>query len=69
MADGLRRLVTRLGQPEKFDRDLTRGWIDVIHAARVSYPGARTFAELVTACPHLLDTSAAAAPHRPDHTD
>ena len=69
MTGGLRRLVARLGQPDKFDRDLTRAWIDVIHAARTSHPGARSFEELAAACPHLLDKPAARAAAAAVRTD
>lgn len=55
MADGLRRLVTCLGKPDKFDYSLTRAWIDKIDAARTSHPEARSFEELIAACPSLLD--------------
>ena len=58
MADGLRRLVARLGKADKFDYTLTRDWIDAIETARRTHPEARTFEELTARCPALLDRSA-----------
>lgn len=57
MTAGLRTLVVRLGKPDKYDEALTRAWIEVIDTARASHPEARTFDELATACPYLLESS------------
>ena len=58
MTRGLRRVVARLGQPDKFDAGLTRAWIDAIDAARAANPDARSFEALLASCPRLLDRSA-----------
>ena len=58
MAEGLRRLAARLGQPDKFDLALTTAWIDAIDSARASQPGIRSSEQLLSACPHLLNRTA-----------
>jgi hypothetical protein len=57
MSEALRRLVAALGKADKFDDALTRQWIDVIQAARLSHPEARSFEDLVAARPDLLKSS------------
>lgn len=58
MTDGVIRLATLDGHPEKFHVTVTRAWVDLIESARSAHPHARDAAELVAACPALLDKNA-----------
>ena len=58
MCDGLVRLATAKGDPEKFHVTMTRAWIKLIEAARRTHPGIRDAGALVAACPQLLDQNA-----------
>ena len=58
MTDGVRRLATRDGHPEKFHLTMTRAWVDLLEAARLAHPEAPDPAGLVAACPALLDKDA-----------
>jgi hypothetical protein len=58
ITDGVIRLVTLDGHPEKFHLTVTRAWVDLIESARAAHPAASDAAELVAACPVLLDKNA-----------
>jgi hypothetical protein len=58
LAEGLLRLATLDGHPEKFHVTMTRAWVELIDAARAKHPDARDAAALVAACPLLLDRDA-----------
>lgn len=55
ITDGVIRLATLDGHPEKFHVTVTRAWVDLIESARAAHNHARDAAELVAACPGLLD--------------
>ena len=57
LLDGLLRLATAKGHPEKFHVTMTRAWLDLIDAARRAHPDLAS-AALVDACPDLLDRNA-----------
>jgi hypothetical protein len=58
LTTGIKRLAAADGRPEKFHVTMTRAWLDLIEAARAIHPEASTAAQLVAACPELLDRSA-----------
>jgi hypothetical protein len=58
MTDGVRRLSSLDGHPEKFHLTMTRAWVDLLEAARRAHPDAADPAALVAACPALLDKDA-----------
>ena len=55
LEEGLLRLATSDGQPERFHVTLTRAWLELINAARTAHPDAAGASGLVDACPWLLD--------------
>lgn len=55
LTDGILRLATADGHPEKFHLTMTRAWVEIIEAARIAHPRAATPEALVSACPELLD--------------
>ena len=52
---GLTRFAAAKGHPDKFHYTLTRAWLELIVLAHERHPQARTAAELLGACPALLD--------------
>ena len=56
--EGLRRFATAKGVPEKFHVTMTIAWLDLVDDARRQYPELGDPAELVAACPELLDRDA-----------
>ena len=56
--EGLRRLATAKGVPEKFHVTMTIAWLDLVDDARRQYPELGDPAALVAACPELLDRDA-----------
>jgi hypothetical protein len=54
--EGLRRLATHLGVPEKFHFTLTVAWLRAV-AARVRADSARSFEDWIASHPRLLDRS------------
>jgi hypothetical protein len=58
MCDGLLRLATGKGHPEKFHVTITRAWIKLIESACRAHPGIHDARALVDACPQLLDQNA-----------
>ena len=58
LVEGLRRFAAAKGHPEKFHYTLTRGWLELIVAARHTHPGVRTVDALLQACPELANPRA-----------
>lgn len=53
---GLKRFAAAKGQPGKFHYTMTRAWLELIQAARLSYPDARDVDDLLAACPALASS-------------
>lgn len=58
LVGGLKRFAAATGQPGKFHYTMTRAWLELIQAARLSYPDARDVDELLAACPALANSRA-----------
>jgi hypothetical protein len=58
LATGLLAFATAKGVPEKFHVTITRAWVELVDAARRTHPDATDAAELVAACPLLLEREA-----------
>jgi len=57
LMDGILRLATAKGHPERFHVTMTRAWLELIDAARRAHPDLAP-AALIDACPDLLDRGA-----------
>jgi hypothetical protein len=57
---GLRRFAAAKGKADKFHHTMTRAWLELIVAARRSYPGVSDVDALIAVCPALATTRALA---------
>jgi hypothetical protein len=58
MAAALRKFSAHAGRANRYHHTMTLAWVRLVAAARAAMPSASSFAELITAHPHLADQKA-----------